>query len=77
MTEVDGKVSLAEPSCYRAGCTVEVRFANVAAYEQASARLRTLAEPPGLHGGRVLTPPDHQPSGEVVANWIMMSPTKS
>jgi hypothetical protein len=77
MNDLGARVSLDEPACYRAGCTVEVRFTDLHAYQQASARLRSLAEPAGQHGGRVLTPPEQRPNGEVVGNWIMMAPAGS
>jgi hypothetical protein len=77
MGELGPRMSLAQTACYRAGCAIEVRFADLAAYQQAAARIRSLVEPPGQHGGRVLTPPDQRPGGEVIASWIMMAPAGS
>ena len=77
MPDLLPSLSLSPPACYRAGCTVEIRFSDAATYRQASARIRGLAEPPGQHGGRVLTPPEQRSGGEVVANWIALAPAGS
>jgi hypothetical protein len=63
--------------CFRAGCEVEVRFADEAAYERAAAVLRRLPEDAPGHGGRVQTPPERLPNGEVQATWILLRPQRA
>ncbi|WP_148314505.1 hypothetical protein [Sorangium cellulosum] len=63
--------------CFRAGCEVDVRFADEAAYERAAAVLRHLKEDVPGHGGRVQTPPERLPSGEVQATWILLRPERT
>ncbi|XYH97179.1 hypothetical protein ACMHYB_56995 [Sorangium sp. So ce1128] len=63
--------------CFRAGCEVDVRFPDEAAYERAAAVLRHLKEDVPGHGGRVQTPPERLPSGEVQATWILLRPERT
>ncbi|WP_437590341.1 hypothetical protein [Sorangium sp. So ce1000] len=63
--------------CFRAGCEVDVRFADEAAYERAAAVLRHLKEDVPGHGGRAQTPPERLPSGEVQATWILLRPERT
>ena len=60
--------------CYRAGCAIEVRFADNATYEEASDAIRRGAPADARHGGRIQSPPEVQSNGELVATWIMLRP---
>jgi hypothetical protein len=68
-----GKVSVADPQCYAAGCVAEVTFADAESHRAAAAAFRSLGEQSAGHGGRVQTPAE--PRGTMlVASWIMLRP---
>ncbi len=70
---IDSGIDMGKPTCFRAGCLVQVRFPNELAYREAAAAFRNIRESGSEHGGRVQTPPATL-DGAIVANWIMLRP---
>jgi hypothetical protein len=63
----------AEPSrCFAAGCVARVVFPEAASFEE-SFRL-TSRRRLGSPGAHLQLPPEHLPTGEVVATWVVLRP---
>jgi hypothetical protein len=72
--KLSAKTKLSTPQCFRAGCMTSVSFQDRETYEAAARTLRELPGEDARHGGRMQSPPEIAPDGQITALWMMFRP---
>jgi hypothetical protein len=72
--KLSAKTKLSVPQCFRAGCMISVSFQDRETYEAAARTLRELPGEDARHGGRMQSPPEIAPDGQITALWMMFRP---